>query len=205
MLFVNHSKCRDMKSKKSGINKRNNILKANNKTIASSRRHSKTNNDRIEKKGQWLTVKKTRPLKRKPQQQISIKRSSGRKEKFDTNRMAQTVSRSGVPFIMAHDIAKKVSNKIMSETDTQIQRTKGRNSNKSRSTLPKEKTMTGSKIRNLVSKELRYRNRDDIAASYSGLTPENTLLEKSLRLKQSRTADNAANRKRLLYDESKRN
>ena len=203
MSFVNHSKRRDMKSMKSGINKRNNVRKANTKTTISLR-SSKTNSDRIAKNRQRLAIRK-KSLKKKPQQQISIKRSSGRKEKFDTNRMAQTVSRSGVPFIMAHDIAKKVSNKIMSETDTQIQRTKGRNSNKSRSTLPKEKTMTGSKIRNLVSKELRYTNRDDIAASYSGLTPENTLLEKSLRLKQSRTADNAANRKRLLYDESKRN
>jgi hypothetical protein len=193
-----------MKSKKSGINKRNNVRKTNTKTTISLRRSSKTNSDRIAKNRQRLAIRK-KSLKKKPQQQISIKRSSGRKEKFDTNRMAQTVSRSGVPFIMAHDIAKKVSNKIMSETDTQIQRTKGRNSNKSRSTLPKEKTVTGSKIRNLVSKKLRYRNRDDIAASYSGLTPENTLLEKSLRLKQSRTADNAANRKRLLYDESKRN
>jgi hypothetical protein len=194
-----------MKSKKSGINKRNNILKANNKTIASSRRHSKTNNDRIEKKGQRLTVKKTKPLKRKPQQQISIKRSSGRKEKFDTNRMAQTVSRSGVPFLMARDIAKKVSNKIISETDTQVRHTKGRNRNKSRSIQVKEKTVAGSKIRNLVSDELRNRNRGDIAASYSGQIPENTLLEKNLRSEQSPAADNAANRKRLVYDEGKRN
>ena len=206
MLFVNHSKHRDMKSKKSGNNKKNNVLKANKKSAISLRRHSKTNSDRIAKNRQRMAIKKTKSLERKPpQQQISIKRSSGRKEKFDTNRMAQTVSRSGVPFIMAHDIAKKVSNKIMSEADTQIQRTKGRNSNKPRSTRPKEKTVTGSKIRNLVSKELRYRNRGDIAASYSGQTPENTLLEKNLRLKQSRAADNAANRKRLVYDESKRN
>jgi hypothetical protein len=53
--------------------------------------------------------------------------------------MAQTVSRSGVPFIMARDIAKKVSNKIMSDADAQIQLTKGRSSDKSRSTRPKEK------------------------------------------------------------------
>jgi len=44
--------------------------------------------------------------------EIAIKRSSGRKEKFDTNRMAQTVSRSGVPPVMANDVAKKVSTKI---------------------------------------------------------------------------------------------
>jgi hypothetical protein len=65
--------------------------------------------------------------------------------------------------------------------------------------------VTGSKIRNLVSEELRYRNRGDIAASYSGQTSENISLEKNLRLKQSPAADNAANRKRLIYDESNRN
>jgi hypothetical protein len=207
MLFVKHSKCRDMKSKKAGNNNKNNILKRNNKTATISGRRSKTNSDRIVKKRRQLAIKKTKPLKRKQpqQQQISIKRSSGRKEKFDTDRMAQTVSRSGVPFLMARDIAKKVSNKVMSDTDTRLRHTKGRkNSNKSRSIRLKEKTVTGSKIRNLVSNELRNRNRGDIAASYSGQTPENTLLEKNLRSKQSPAADNAANRKRLLYDESRR-
>lgn len=203
MLFVNHSKHRDMKSKKSGNNKKYNVLKAK-KTTISLRRDSKTNSERIAKNRQRMAIKKTKPLKRKTQQ-ISIKRSSGRKEKFDTTRMAQTVSRSGVPFLMARDIAKKVSNKIMSEADTRLRHTKGRNSKKPRSTRLNEKTVTGSKIRNLVSNELRNRNRGDIAASYSGQTPENTLLEKNLRLKQSRAADNAANRKRLVYDESKRN
>ena len=208
MLFVSHSLCRDMKSKKSGNNKRNNVLKGNNKTtFTTSRRRSKTNSGRIAKKRQQLAIKKTTPLKRKPQQQISIKRSSGRKEKFDTNRMAQTVSRSGIPFIMARDIAKKVSNKIMSETDTRLRQTKGRKSNKSRSLQLKEKTVTGSKIRNQVSNELRIRNQNDFATSYSGQTPENSLLEKNLKSKQSTAAaaDNAANRKRLLYDESRRN
>jgi hypothetical protein len=64
--------------------------------------------------------------------------------------------------------------------------------------------VTGNKIRNLVSNELRNRNRGNIAASYSGQTPENTLLEKNLKSKQS-TAATTTNRKRLLYDESKRN
>ena len=48
----------------------------------------------------------------KPQQQKSISSSSGRKEKFDTDRMAQTIGRSGVPFLMARDIEKKVFNLI---------------------------------------------------------------------------------------------
>ena|ERR671932_1323046 len=38
-----------------------------------------------------------------------------------------------------------------------------------------DKTVTASQIRGLVASELRNRNRGDIAASYSGETPENTL------------------------------
>lgn len=37
--------------------------------------------------------------RKKKEKQIVIKRSSGRHEKFDINRMSQTVSRSGVPLI----------------------------------------------------------------------------------------------------------
>jgi hypothetical protein len=192
-----------MKSKKSDNNKKKNIIKGNKKTSMSSRRRD-TDNGRTTKTRQRL-VSKTKPSKMNQQeQQIAIKRSSGRKEKFDTDRMAQTVGRSGVPFLMARDVAKKVSNKIKRETYTQ-QQTKGRSSsaNKSKPRQLKEKTVTASRIRNLVSNELRDRNRGDIAASYSGQTPENTLPE-NLRDKQPTTANTAANRNRVLHDESKR-
>jgi hypothetical protein len=192
-----------MKSKKSDNNKKKNIIKGNKKTSMLSRRRD-TDNGRTTKTRQRL-VSKTKPSKmNQQQQQIAIKRSSGRKEKFDTDRMAQTVGRSGVPFLMARDVAKKVSNKIKRETYTQ-QQTKGRSSsaNKSKPRQLKEKTVTASRIRNLVSNELRDRNRGDIAASYSGQTPENTLPE-NLRDKQPTTANTAANRNRVLHDESKR-
>ena len=57
------------------------------------------------------------PQRRKTtlKKEIVVKRSSGRVEKFDTNRLAQTVSRSGVPFLMARDIAKKTTKKIKSQ------------------------------------------------------------------------------------------
>lgn len=111
-----------------------------------------------------MKIKKRRqnnikPLERE-QKEVVIRRSTGRKEKFDTNRMAQTVSRSGVPFLMARDVAKKVSTKIRKD------------SNKSRNREAKrEKTVNGSRIRNLVENELRDRNRSDIADSYSGQVP----------------------------------
>ena len=83
-----------MKSKKS-YNKPNRTLK--------SKSRKGKGNTRITKRKQ--KVNKTKPLKK--EQQIVIRRSSGRKEKFDADRMAQTVGRSGIPFLMARDVAKK--------------------------------------------------------------------------------------------------
>jgi transcriptional repressor NrdR len=202
MLFVGYLyNIDDMKSKKSD-NSSKNTIKGNKKTSMSRRRRD-TRKNRTTKTE--VSKTKTKPSKRKQQQQqeIVIKRSSGRKEKFDTNRMAQTVGRSGVPFLMARDVAKSVSNKIKHEAQQQA---KGRqSSNKSKPTQLKEKTVTASKIRNLVSNELRDRNRSDIAASYSGQTPENTLPEQNLKDNQPSIADTSAtNRNRVLHDQSKR-
>jgi hypothetical protein len=194
-----------MKSKKSDSSRKKNVMKGNKKT-SMSKRHRDTVNGRTTKTRQQL-VSKAKPSKRKQQQEIVIKRSSGRKEKFDTNRMAQTVGRSGVPFLMARDVAKTVSNKIKHEASyTQQQQTKGRRSgNKSKPTQLKEKTVTSSRIRSLVSNELRDRNRSDIAASISGQTPENTLPEGNLKNNQPTIAHtSAANRNRVLHDQSKR-
>jgi hypothetical protein len=64
--------------------------------------------------------------------------------------------------------------------------------------------VTGSRIRNLVSNELRDRNRSDIAASYSGQVPEDTLPEENLKDKQPIADTVAANKNRVLHDTSKR-
>ena len=151
-------------------------------------------------------VGKTKPLEKHQQQQITVRRSSGRKEKFDTDRMAQTVGRSGVPFLMARDVAKKVSGKIKQEARNQQSKGKdnNNNSNKSNPTQLKEKTVTGSRVRKLVASELRDRNRSDIAASYSGQVPENTLQEQNLKDQQPIADTVAANRNRVLHDTSKR-
>jgi hypothetical protein len=121
--------------------------------------------------------------------------------------MAQTVSRSGVPFLMARDVAKKVSGKIKQEARNQQSKDKDNNnsnSNKSNPTQLKEKTVTGSRVRKLVASELRDRNRSDIAASYSGQVPENTLQEQNLKDQQPIADTVAANRNRVLHDTSKR-
>ena len=91
---------------------------------------------------------------------INIRRSSGRKEKFDVNRMAQTTGRSGVPFVMARDIAKNVSKKII--------RSEAKESNN------QEKTVTAAKVRDMIAEELQNRNEQTKASSYVGQVPENT-------------------------------
>jgi hypothetical protein len=105
---------------------------------------------------------KRQPAKKKTRRKrpaaVTIRRSSGRKEKFDLDRMAKTTGRSGVPFMMARDIAKNVSKKVKAEA-----REGG-----------KDKTVTAGRVRKMVAEELRDRNRPEIASSYVGEVPENT-------------------------------
>lgn len=48
----------------------------------------------------------------KNKKNILLERSSGRKEKFDTDRLTKTVSRYGISFPLARDKAKSVTKKI---------------------------------------------------------------------------------------------
>ena len=193
-----------MKSKKSDNNNNNSTKR--NRTSKAHRDNATSTRKAVKRRPR---VGKTQPLEKNQQkQQITVRRSSGRKEKFDANRMAQTVSRSGVPFLMARDVAKKVSGKIKQEARNQQSKGKdnnnNNNSNKSNPTQLKEKTVTGSRVRKLVASELRDRNRSDIAASYSGQVPENTLQEQNLKDQQPIADTVAANRNRVLHDTSKR-
>lgn len=188
-----------MKSKKSDNNNYNSTKR--NRTSKSHRDNATNTRKAVKRRSR---VGKTKPLEKHQQQQITVRRSSGRKEKFDINRMAQTVGRSGVPFLMARDVAKKVSGKIKQEARNQQSKGKNNNSNKSNPTQLKEKTITGSRVRKLVASELRDRNRSDIAASYSGKVPENTLQEQNLKDQQPIADTLAANKNRVLHDTSKR-
>ena len=106
--------------------------------------------------------KRTGAAKKKKKIAINIRRSSGRKEKFDLDRMTQTTSRSGVPFMMARDISKNVSKKISSEA---------------KDSKKEEKTVTAGRVRNMIAEELRNRNEQAKASSYTGEVPENTQTE----------------------------
>src|SRR6266540_2255094 len=121
-------------------------------------------------------ITKLSPVKK----EIIVRRSSGRVEKFDTNRLAQTVSRSGVPFLMARDIAKKATKKIKSQIMSPVRednhmnkKTEKRTVSRGRKSSPKPEpvVVTASQVRNLVVNELQDRNRPEIASSYTGYSP----------------------------------
>jgi hypothetical protein len=133
-----------MARKKNTSGKRRTLKKTTRRTIDTSTKNRKR-----------TAAKK----KKKKKIAINIRRSSGRKEKFDVDRMTQTTSRSGVPFMMARDIAKNVSKEISSEA---------KDSNKD------EKTVTAGRVRNMIAEELRNRNEQTKASSYAGEVPENT-------------------------------
>jgi transcriptional repressor NrdR len=144
---------------------------------------------------------RARRKKRTKMSEIIIKRTSGRREKFETDKMAQTVSRSGTPFLLARDVAKTVSEKVMR---------KGDNS----STTEEEKQMKAppsstievdaGEVRRMVAEELRERNRPDIASSYSGEQPENTRQGRHELMKENQPLHDAdaANQSKLLFDSS---
>jgi hypothetical protein len=105
---------------------------------------------------------------------ITIRRSSGRKEKFSTERMAQTVSRSGVPFIMARDISKRIAKRVKNLPLVPAKQRRHKTPEMRRKIPRGNKIIPAGKVRQMVAEELIGRNRPDIANSYSGNPSENT-------------------------------
>ena len=144
---------------------------------------------------------RTRRNRRAKTSDIVIKRTSGRKEKFETNKMAQTVSRSGTPFLLARDVAKTVSEKVMGR-DNNAQAVQGEEGMKGSSGSIIE--VDGGEVRRMVAEELRERNRPDIASSYSGEQPENTRQGRHELMRENQPLHDAdsANQSKLLFDSS---
>src|SRR5215204_620473 len=185
---------RTSKKKKGKVN--STIRSRSGKVNAQKRRRRTT----ITKQSSRATSR-TRRNKRTKTSDIVIKRTSGRREKFETNQMAQTVSRSGTPFLLARDVAKTVSEKVMRK-DNDVQAAQGQEGMKgsSRSTIE----VDGGEVRRMVAEELRERNRSDIASSYSGEQPENTRQGRHELMKENQPLHDAdsANQSKLLFDSS---
>jgi transcriptional repressor NrdR len=143
---------------------------------------------------------------------LTIRRSSGRKEKFNMERMAQTVSRSGVPFLMARDISKKIAKEVKNTSITPPQQGRHKKSTEKQRKMPrKPRIIPAGKVRQMVAEELIDRNRPDIAKSYSGEPALNTaqhiddsLIEKQRGIDKSSLKTQHSRRNEVMHDQSKR-
>lgn len=162
--------------------------------------------------------KKTSKSNLKIKKDIVLKRSSGREEKFDTDKLTQTVSRSGVSFPVARDVAKSITKKIKKSVQNKSTGTKKKKQRQHQSSLaskqkltintkkePEKVIVTASQIKNLVNDELKERNQQDHSPSFSGNTSIGEELSMKITLNDREPVMDkvAANKNKVLYDPSK--
>jgi hypothetical protein len=164
--------------------------------------------------------KKTNKMNSKSKKEIVLKRSSGREENFDTDKLTQTVSRSGISFPVAMDVAKSITKKIKKSIQTKSTGTTKKKQKRS-STIPTKQQklkinpkkdsekviVTASQIKSLVDNELKDRNQQDHSPSFSGNTTATIGEESSIKLtfndREPVMDKVAANKNKVLYDPSK--
>jgi len=209
------------------------------KTSKQNSKEKKIKNDTKNKKKQ-VVLKKTKPsninsksISNKPKpkktskvnstkikKDIILKRSSGREEKFDTNKLTQTVSRSGVSFPVARDVAKSITKKIKNSAQNKSTgTTKKKQQQQSSVVATKQQKLkintnkkeaekvivTASQIKNLVDDELKDRNQQDHSPSFSGNTTigEESSMKITLDDREPVMDKVAANKNKVLFDPSK--
>ena len=199
---------KEKKSKNDTKNKKKQILKKS--------KSSNLNSKNISNK-----PKQTNKMNSKSKKEIVLKRSSGREENFDTDKLTQTVSRSGVSFPVARDVAKSITKKIKKSVQTKSTGTTKKKQKQS-STIPTKQQklkinpkkdsekviVTASQIKSLVDDELKDRNQQDHSPSFSGNTTTATIGEESfikltLNDREPVMDKVAANKNKVLYDPSK--
>lgn len=156
----------------------------------------------------------------KSKKDIILKRSSGREEKFDTNKLTQTVSRSGVSFPVARDVAKSITKKIKKSAQNKSTGTTKKKQQQQSSVVPTKQqklkidtnkkeaekvVVTASQIKNLVDDELKDRNQQDHSPSFSGNTTigEESSMKITLDDREPVMDKVAANKNKVLFDPSK--
>ena len=155
----------------------------------------------------------------KSNKEIVLKRSSGRAEKFDTNKLTRTVSRSGVSFPVARDVAKSITKKIKKSVQ---EKATGTTKKKQKSSVlatkqqklklntkkeePEKVIVTANQIKNLVDDELKERNQQDHSPSFLGNTTtpsKESSMKITLNDREPVIDKVAANKNKVLFDPSR--
>ena len=185
---------------------------SNNNTIKKKKIEQKEKNqNQLNNSKDSNISKKTSNQENEIEKNIIIRRSTGREENFDTNRLAQTSSRSGIPFAMAKDIANKTAEKVHKSIKNKKSNEKI-SENSTNDNLTSDKTasedkvvVTADQVRNIVAEELKERNRPEVASSFIGEpTTSNSISNKPSINDTEPMLDNvAANKNRLRFDPGK--
>ena len=200
---------KEKKSKNDTKNKKKQILK--------KYKSSNLNSKNISNK-----PKQTNKMNSKSKKEIVLKRSSGREENFDTGKLTQTVSRSGVSFPVARDVAKSITKKIKKSVQTKSTGTTKKKQKRSSIPTKQQKLkinpkkdsekviVTASQFKSLVDDELKDRNQQDHSPSFSDNTTTATIGEESsikltLNDREPVMDKVAVNKNKVLYDPSKQN
>lgn len=85
---------------------------------------------------------------------LLVEKRSGNTERFSTEKLLKGISRAGTPFLIAKDISELLTNKLKENP-------------------PINNLIYSSKIREYVTEELKRRNQNTVAESYSGYSKNN--------------------------------
>ena len=102
-----------------------------------------------------------------PLSKLTVEKRSGISEKFDEEKLVRGISRAGTPFLIAKDISKSLINKLAENP-------------------PIDNFIYSSKIREYVTEELKQRNQNTIAESYTGYSKNNVTSIKEEQLKNNK-------------------
>ena len=94
------------------------------------------------------------PNEKAPLSDLMVEKRSGNSEKFDEEKLVRGISRAGTPFLLAKDISKLITGKLAQNP-------------------PIDNFIYSSKIREYITEELKQRNHDSIAESFSGYSKNN--------------------------------
>ena len=94
------------------------------------------------------------PNEKAPLSDLMVEKRSGNSEKFDEEKLVRGISRAGTPFLLAKDISKSITGKLAQNP-------------------PIDNFIYSSKIREYITEELKQRNHDSIAESFSGYSHNN--------------------------------
>ncbi|MBA2267165.1 MAG: hypothetical protein H0W19_02345 [Nitrosopumilus sp.] len=81
--------------------------------------------------------------------ELMVEKRSGNTERFSTEKLLTGISRAGTPFLIAKDISDSITNKLAENP-------------------PIDNFIYSRQLREYVSEELRQRNQNSVAESYSG-------------------------------------